>query len=87
MMKDFRTFLLSRTGWQDGKGNTVVFSDRGLFNEPKEGELWLFMDEGLRCGGMNRPVEPTADAVREALCGVGKNDLWNAIEMDWNKEV
>ena len=86
-MKDFRTFLLSRTGWQDEKGNTVVFSDRGLFGEPQEGELWLFMDEGLRCGGMNRSIEPMVEAVKEALCGVGKDELWNAIEMDWNKEV
>ena len=74
-MKDFRTFLLSRHGWQDGKGNTVIFSPRGLFEEPKEEELWLCLDEGLRCGGMNRKVEPTAEAVREALCGVGKNEL------------
>ncbi|WP_405727455.1 hypothetical protein [Anaerotignum sp.] len=86
-MKDFRTFLLSRNGWQDGKGNTVVFSDRGLFGEPKEGELWLFLDEGLRCGGMNRPIAPALEAVREALCGVGKNELWAAIERDWNEEV
>ncbi len=86
-MKDFRNFLLSRTGWQDGKGNTVVFSDRGLFAEPKEEELWLFLDEGLRCGGMNRPVEPTEEAVREVLLGVGKAELWKSIKADWNKEV
>ena len=86
-MKDFRTFLLSRNGWQDGKGNTVVFSDRGLFGEPKEGELWLFLDEGLRCGGMNRPIVPALESVRGALCGVGKNELWAAIERDWNEEV
>lgn len=86
-MKEFRTFLLSRTGWQDEKGNTVFFSDRGLFEEPKEGELWLFLDEGLRCGGMNRPIAPIAEAVREALCGVGKKELWEAIERDWNREV
>lgn len=85
-MKDFRAFLLSRKGWQDKKGNTVVFSDRGLYTEPKADELWLFLDEGLRCGGMSRSLAPTETAVREALLGVGKEELWQAIETDWNKE-
>lgn len=86
-MMDFRMFLLSRKGWQDEKGNTVVFSDRGLFEEPKEGELWLFLDEGLRCGGMHRRIDPAWEAVKEALCGVGKKELWEAIAKDWNGEV
>ncbi len=85
-MKDLREFLLSQKGWQDGKGNTVVFSDRGLFEEPKGEELWLYLDEGLRCGGMHRLIEPTKEAVREALLGVGKAELWEAIAKDWNEE-
>lgn len=85
-MKDLRRFLLSKKGWQDGKGNTVVFSDRDLFEEPKGEELWLYLDEGLRCGGMHRPIEPTKEAVRDALLGVGKMELWEAIEKDWNEE-
>ncbi len=85
-MKDLRGFLLSKKGWQDGKGNTVVFSDRGLFEEPKGEELWLYLDEGLRCGGMHRPIEPTKEAVRDALLGVGKTELWEAIEKDWSEE-
>ena len=85
-MKEFREFLLSRTGWQDEKGNTVVFSDRGLVGEPKENEIWLFLDEGLRCGGMHRPIVPKPEAVQEALTGIGKQMLWEAIEKDWKKE-
>lgn len=85
-MKNWREFLLSQKGWQDGKGNTVVFSDRGLFEEPKEEELWLYLDEGLRCGGMHRRITPTMKAVQDALLGVGKAELWEAIEKDWDKE-
>lgn len=87
MAKTVRAFLLSHKGWQDTKGNTVVFSDRGLYSEPKADELWLFLDEGLRCGGMSRSLEPTLEAVRTALCGVGKTELWEAIEKDWNEEA
>ncbi|MGN0136837.1 hypothetical protein [Anaerotignum sp.] len=85
-MKNWRGFLLSCKGWQDQKGNTVVFSDRGLVGETKEDEFWIYLDEGLRCGGMHRPIAPTREAVREALLGLGKKELWEAIETDWNKE-
>lgn len=50
-MKEFRAFLLSRTGWQDENGNTVVFSETNLTGETAGDGLWLFLDEGLRCGG------------------------------------
>lgn len=86
-MKNFKQFLLSRPGWQDGKGNTVVFSEKGLLGESKETEVWLFLDEGLRCGGMHRSMEPKPEVIREALLGIGKTELWEAIEQDWNKEV
>ena len=85
-MKEWRGFLLSRKGWQDEKGNTVIFFDRGFYEEPKGEELWLFLDEGLRCGGMHRSLAPTREAVRDALLGVGKRELWEAIEKDWNEE-
>ena len=48
-MKEFRAFLLSRTGWQDENGNTVVFSETNLTGETAGDGLWLFLDEGL-CG-------------------------------------
>lgn len=55
-MKEFRAFLLSRTGWQDENGNTVVFSETNLTGETAGDGLWLFLDEGLRCGGMHRRI-------------------------------
>lgn len=86
-MKEFRAFLLSRKGWQDEMGNTVVFSDTGLDGETAADGLWLFLDEGLRCGGMHRKIEPTAAAVQAALCGIGKKVLWERIAADWAKEA
>ena len=48
---------------------------------------WLFLDEGLRCGGMHRRIAASEAAVREALCGVGKELLWEKIAADWAKEA
>jgi hypothetical protein len=79
-MKDLRTFLLSCKGFSDGAGNTVVFSDRGLAGEPNGEEFWMFMDEGLRCGGMHRKIEATEESMKEALLGCKKDALWEAIE-------
>ena len=87
MMKEFRAFLLSRTGWQDENGNTVVFSETNLTGETAEDGLWLFLDEGLRCGGMHRRIAASEVAVRETLCGVGKELLWEKIAADWAKEA
>ncbi len=85
-MKDLRTFLLSRKGFSDGNGNTVVFSDRGLVGEPNGEEFWMFLDEGLRCGGMHRKIEPAEETIREALLGCKKEALWEAIAKEINKE-
>lgn len=85
-MKDFKAFLLSSEGWQDGMGNTVVFSRENLMGETTENKIWLFLDEGLRCGGMHRAFVPIPEALQEMLCGVGKEALWKAIEEDWKKE-
>ena len=85
-MKDFRHFLLSSGGWQDGKGNTVVFSEANLMGESMEDNIWLFMDEGLRCGGMHRPFQPVPEELARMLQGVGKEALWEAIKADWEKE-
>ncbi len=86
-MKNLRDFLLSRKGWQDTKGNTVVFSDRGLTDGPEGEEFWIYLDEGLRCGGMHRKIEPVAEQIKNALLGCGKKELWEAIERDWKEEA
>lgn len=82
----FREFLLSRKGWQDVDGNTAVFSAAALSGEETETEIWLFLDEGLRCGGMHRCLAPTAEAVGTALLGVGKAALWRQIAADWQAQ-
>ena len=87
IMKEFRAFLLSRTGWQDENGNTVVFSETNLTGETAGDGLWLFLDEGLRCGGMHRRIAASEAAIRETLCGVGKEQLWEKIAADWAKEA
>lgn len=81
-METLRQFLLAQKGWQDEKGNTVVFSAKGLTEEPTEEEFWIFLDEGLRCGGMHRKILPEASEIRKALLGCGKRELWEQIEKD-----
>ena len=40
-----------------------------------------------RCGGMHRRIAASEVAVRETLCGVGKELLWEKIAADWAKEA
>ena len=86
-MKDFRAFLLLSSGWQDEKGNTAVFSEKNLMGESEAHKIWLFLDEGLRCGGMHRAFIPVPEELKEMLFGVGKEQLWEAIEKDWKEEA
>ena len=51
---DWQTFLISQKGWRDDEGNTLCFSDCDLNGKKKEGVLWIYLDEGLRCGGMHQ---------------------------------
>lgn len=87
-MENLRKFLLSRKGWQDGKGNTLVFFERGLEGEPEKDALWLFLDEGLRCGGLQRRILPEEAELKKALLGCGKRELWELLQKDigeWRK--
>ena len=84
-MKEFRAFLLSRTGWQDENGNTVVFSETNLTGETAGDGLWLFLDESTT--RMQGRIAASEAAVRETLCGVGKERLWEKIAADWAKEA
>lgn len=76
---DWRTFLIQQKGWQDTKGNTVSFSDCDLEGNQTTTKIWIYLDEGFRCGGMHRAVENRLDAIKEALCGCGKTELWQCI--------
>lgn len=84
-MDDLRTFLLSRKGWRDEKGNTLAFFEKGLDGQTQEGMLWLFLDEGLRCGGLQRAVLPEEGRIEEILLGCGKAALWALLQDDISK--
>ena len=63
----------------------LFFSETNLTGETAGDGLWLFLDEGLRCGGMHCRIAASEAAVRETLCGVGKELLWEKIAADWAK--
>lgn len=87
-MENLREFLLSRKGWQDERGNTLAFFEKGLEGEPEKDALWLFLDEGLRCGGLQRRVLPEEAELENVLLGCGKRELWALLQKDmeeWRK--
>jgi|MucameStandDraft_1065616.scaffolds.fasta_scaffold00949_37 hypothetical protein len=84
-MKNLRDFLLSRKGWRDEKGNTLAFFERGLEGEPEKDALWFFLDEGLRCGGLQRRIQPEEAELERLLLGCGKRELWELLEKDIEK--
>ncbi len=76
---ELREFLLKQRDFADENGNTVSFFDRGLDTEPKENEFWLFLDEGLRCGGTARKIPCDKQHLQEVLLGCGKKELWQRV--------
>lgn len=86
---ELRDFLLQLRGCSDENENKVYFTDRGLYQEPTKNEFWIFLDEGLRCGGTARKIPCDKEHIQEVLLGCGKIDLWhkvlNHIEV-WEKE-
>jgi len=70
-----RAYLLEIKGIADEEGNRVYFSDRGLDGEVSDSVLWMFLDEGMRCGGISREVEPTGECITEVLVGCRKYAL------------
>ena len=77
---DWQTFLISQKGWRDDEGNTLCFSDCDLNGKKKEGVLWIYLDEGLRCGGMHRPIPVRLAAVTDAHLGRRLVSLWQMVE-------
>ncbi|MDD4844091.1 MAG: hypothetical protein PHU31_07145 [Anaerotignum sp.] len=73
---NLRGFLLHQRGFADDNENKVYFTDRGLYQEPQGEEFWLFLDEGLRCGGTARKIPCDKEHIQEVLLGCGKIDLW-----------
>lgn len=79
---DWQTFLISQKGWRDSEGNTLCFSDCDLEGKRCAGMLWIYLDEGLRCGGMYRPIPSNLISVRDALLGCHKEALWQMVQKD-----
>lgn len=75
-----RTYLLKQKGFADAHENKVYFTDRGLYQEPQGEEFWIFLDEGLRCGGTARKIPCTKAAIGEVLLGCGKKELWEIVQ-------
>lgn len=76
---DLRAFLLQQRGFADDNENKVYFADRGLDQEPEKEEFWLFLDEGLRCGGTARKISCNKERIKEVLLGCGKKSLWQKV--------
>lgn len=79
---DWQTFLISQKVWRDDEGNTLCFSDCDLNGKKSEGIFWIYLDEGLRCGGMHRPIPVSLAAVKDALLGCRKEALWLMVQND-----
>ncbi|MEA5056217.1 hypothetical protein SDC9_164689 [bioreactor metagenome] len=86
---ELREFLLQQRGFADDNENKVYFTDRGLSQEPEDNEFWIFLDEGLRCGGTAMKIPCDKEHIQEVLLGCGKNILWQKVLKHievWEKE-
>lgn len=86
---ELREFLLQQRGFADDGDNKVYFTDRGLKQEPEDNEFWIFLDEGLRCGGTARKIPCDKEHIQEVLLGCGKINLWQKVLKHievWEKE-
>lgn len=81
---NWKEYLLSCRGWQDSLGNSVCFFLENIIGERSENGIWLFLDEGLRCGGRSVCVSSMED-VAQALLGCGKKELWEKVKAGWER--
>lgn len=82
---NLRDFLLQQQGFADNNENKVYFTDRGLYEPPQGDEFWLFLDEGLRCGGTARKIPCDKEHIKEVLLGCGKFNLWEKVLLNIEK--
>lgn len=86
---NLREFLLQQQGYADDNENKVYFTDKGLYQEPQGEEFWVFLDEGLRCGGTARKIPCDKEHIKDVLLGCGKKELWQKVLVNiemWEKE-
>ena len=71
----------------DGDGNTLVFSEKGLQGELAEThEIWLFLDEGGRCGGRRARIFCSVDEVFRILACIRKKELTTIFLQDMKQK-
>jgi hypothetical protein len=80
-----REYLLHHT-WQDTKENTLAFSDKDFYGEECDKDfIWLYLDEGCRCGGKILQIKCSLEQVILELEGCGKKELIELLKRDVEK--
>ncbi len=83
---NLRGFLLEKESFSDADDNRIYFSPCGYEVQQRSDEFWVFLDEGLRCGGIGGEIVPTKEKLQEFLLGKQKAALREIVKAeieDW----
>lgn len=79
---NLRNYLLEKESFFDGEDNRIYFSNCGYEVQQRSDEFWVFLDEGLRCGGFGGEIPPTKEALETFLLGKQKTALWEIVKKE-----